>query len=236
MKDYVNQTKIVKKHKILLKKLTKPEIDIELNNASKYLSDNDFVLRSIIKAVGPCRLKPHKKYFETLVDAIVSQQLSLRAAETIFNRFKLLFKDNGVFPMPEHIIAMDGSKLRACGLSNAKVKYVKDLSAKVIDGTVKINKLGVLSDEEIICELVQVKGIGLWTAQMFLIFCLARLDVLPVGDLGFKNAVKINYKLRKFPSEKKIVDISNKYSWSPYQSVAAWYHWQSLSLRRNENG
>ena len=88
-----------------------------------------------------------------------------------------------------------------------------------------------MPDDEIINELVQVKGIGVWTAHMFLIFCLARLNVLPVGDLGFKNAVKKNYKLKKFPSEKKVEEISKKYSWQPYQSVAAWYHWQSLSLK-----
>lgn len=133
--------------------------------------------------------------------------------------------------MPEQIIEMDDLKIRACGLSNAKVKYVKDLSAKVIDGSVNINRLGVLPDNAIINELVKVKGIGVWTAQMFLIFCLARLNVLPAGDLGFKNAVKKNYKLRKFPSEERISVISKKFSWHPYQSVAAWYHWQSLSFK-----
>ncbi len=146
----------------------------------------------------------------------------------------MLFNKDGSekFPLPEQIIAMDDLKLRNCGLSNAKVRYVKDLSTKVLDGTVKIHKLGSLPDEEIINELVQVKGIGVWTAHMFLIFCLARLNVLPVGDLGFKKAVQKNYKLKKFPSEKKVTDISKKYSWHPYQSVAAWYHWQSLSIKQ----
>lgn len=232
MKEYIRQSKKTKiKDLAVQKKFAEREFKGELVRANKYLSKHDPVLANIIRKVGPCRLKPHKKYFETLVDAIVSQQLSLRAAETIFNRFKLLFNENRAFPSPEQIIAMDALKLRGCGFSNAKVKYVKDLSFKVLDGTIKIHKLGVLSDEEIINELVQVKGIGVWTAHMFLIFCLAKLNVLPVGDLGFKNAVKKNYKLKNFPSEKKVEEISKKYSWHPYQSVAAWYHWQSLSLK-----
>lgn len=235
MKDYIKQAIDVKTKKGLkLYKIKKADFNKELNKAVKHLSQNDESLLNIIKLVGSCRLKPHKKYFETLVDAIVSQQLSLRAAETIYNRFKLLFYENGrkKFPLPEQIIAMDDLRLRNCGLSNAKVKYVKDLSVKVIDGTIKIHKLGSLPDEEIINELIQVKGIGVWTAHMFLIFCLARLNVLPVGDLGFKKAVQQNYKLKKFPSEKKVIEISKKYSWHPYQSVAAWYHWQSLSLKQ----
>ena len=232
MKEYIRQSEEAKiKGLAVQKKFAEREFKGELVRANKCLSEHDPVLANIIRKVGPCRLKPHKKYFETLVDAIVSQQLSLRAAETIFNRFKLLFNENRAFPSPEQIIAMDDLKLRGCGFSNAKVKYVKDLSSKVLDGTIKIHRLGVLPDEEIINELVQVKGIGVWTAHMFLIFCLARLNVLPVGDLGFKNAVKKNYKLKKFPSEKKVEEISKKYSWHPYRSVAAWYHWQSLSLK-----
>jgi len=233
MKNYIKQTYEVNSLKNKMKLLkTKFEFENDLNAAIQHLSANDRFLKLIIKQVGPCRLKPHKKYFETLVDAIVSQQLSLRAAETIFNRFKLLFKENGAFPLPDQIISVDDIKLRGCGLSNAKVKYVKDLSRKVIDGTIKIHKLAILTDDEIISELVQVKGIGVWTAHMFLIFCLARLNVLPVGDLGFKNAVKKNYKLKKFPSESKVEEISKKFSWHPYRSVAAWYHWQSLSLKK----
>ncbi len=231
MIDYIKQSKIREKRKFPRPNTSSANVFQEqLSAASRHLSNGDPVLKRIISLVGPCGLKPHKRYFQTLVDAIVSQQLSIKVAETIFNRFKLLFKENGKFPPPELIIAMDDSKLRACGLSNAKVKYVKDLSSKVIDGSIKIHKLGRLPDEEIINELVQVKGIGVWTAQMFLIFCLARLDVLPSGDFGFKNAVFRNYKLKKFPSEKKINEISKKFSWQPYRSVAAWYHWQSLKL------
>jgi DNA-3-methyladenine glycosylase II len=209
-----------------------PDYQRKLQEAARYLSNQDAVLGKFISILGVCKLKPHKMYFKTLVSSIVSQQLSLKAAETIFSRFKLLFRKNGVggFPEPGEILSIEDAKLRACGLSNAKVKYVKDLSTKVIDGTVKIHLLGRLPDEEIINELVQVKGIGVWSADMFLIFCLGRLDVLPVGDLGLKRAVMINYKLRKFPSAHKLEQISNKYSWYPYRTVAAWYHWQSLKL------
>ena len=234
MEEYLKQAKAVKDRKIhVFKRLTNFEFENELKNAVKHFSKNDKILSKTIENVGPCRLKPHKKYFETLVDAIVSQQLSIKVAEKIFNRFKLLF-DNDIkkkFPHPGQIINMADNKLRGCGLSNAKVAYIKDLSSKVLDGTIKIQRLGSLPDEEIINELIQVKGIGVWTAHMFLIFCLGRLNVLPVGDFGFKNAVKQSYKLRKFPTEKKIIEISKKNSWSPYQSVAAWYMWQSLSLK-----
>jgi DNA-3-methyladenine glycosylase II len=202
-----------------------------ISEGKKYLSGNDLVLKDIIKRVGEFRIKPHKNYFETLVDSIVSQQLSIKAAETIFNRFKALFplNENGSFPKPEEIIIMDSAKIRECGLSNPKVSYVKDLCTKVLDDTIKIHILHKLSDEEIINELVKVKGIGIWTAHMFLMFCLARLNVLPVGDLGLKRAVMINYKLRKFPDENKVAQISKKNNWAPYNTIASWYLWQSLN-------
>ena len=234
MEEYLKQVNEVKNGEFhVFKRLTNFEFENELKNALIHLSQNDKILSKTIKIVGQCRLKQHKKYFETLVDAIISQQLSIKVAEKIFNRFKLLFDSDNKkkFPSPNQIIDMDDKKLRSCGLSNAKVAYIKDLTSKVLDGTVKIHRLGSLTDEEIINELIQVKGIGVWTAHMFLIFCLGRLNVLPAGDFGFKNAVKQNYNLRKFPTEKKIIEISKKNSWSPYQSVAAWYMWQSLSLR-----
>ena len=205
------------------------EYKYRVEEGRSYLSVNDPVLKSIIVKVGEYRIKPHKNYFETLVESIVSQQLSIKAADTIFKRFKELFpENNNRFPLPSDIIAIDDIKLRTCGLSNPKVKYIKDLSAKVLDGTVQITKMDKLTDEDIINELVKVKGIGVWTAHMFLIFCLARFNVLPVGDLGIKRALMINYKLRKFPDEKKVEQISKKYNWAPYNSIASWYLWQSL--------
>ena len=194
MQDYIKQTGDVIKNK-LIKFKNAGEYRLLLGKAQLHLSKKDKILKEIIAKVGNCRLKPHKKYFETLVDAIISQQLSVKAAESIFKRFKESFKNsNNDFPSPQEIIDMDKEKLRKCGLSYPKVKYIKDLSSKVIEGKLKIKKLNLLDDEEIITELIQVKGIGVWTAHMFLIFCLGRFNVLPGGDLGLKKAVMLNYK------------------------------------------
>lgn len=206
------------------------EFSKKVKEARKYLSKNDPVLKEIIRKTGEFGIKPHKNYFRILTYSIISQQLSTKAAEQISNRFRALFKveETGKFPEPGEIIAMDDEKIRACGLSYPKVKYIKDLCTKVLDNTVQIHKMHKLSDDEIINELVKVKGIGVWTAHMFLMFCLARLDVLPVGDFGLKRAVMINYKLKKFPAEKKVVQISKKNNWAPFNTIASWYLWQSL--------
>ncbi len=206
----------------------------QVESAKTYLSKNDKILKDLIKKIGEFKIKPHNNYFETLVESIVSQQLSTKAAETIFNRFIDIFKKDGIksFPSPELILKKEDEILRACGFSNAKVKYVKDLCSKTLDNTVEIHKMNLLPNEEIISELVKVKGIGVWTAHMFLIFCLARLDVLPVGDLGIRKAVMINYKLRIFPDEKKVGQISKKNNWTPYNTVASWYLWQSLKFNK----
>jgi DNA-3-methyladenine glycosylase II len=118
--------------------------------------------------------------------------------------------------------------MRECGMSYPKAAFVKDLCAKVMDNTIKIHKMNKLSNDEIINELIQVKGIGVWTVHMFLIFCMGRLNVLPVGDLGIKNAVRKTYGLRKIPTEKRIKEISKRNNWAPYESVASWYLWRSL--------
>ena len=233
MWDYLKQTGAILKNKPLIYKNIK-DFRNNLDEAVVYLSENDEILRKIIPGIGVCRLKPHKKYFETLVDAIISQQLSVTVAEAIFKRFKLLFRNdtNGSqrFPAPADIISAADEKLRACGLSKAKVRYVKDLALHVLDNKVRIMNLNNLPDNEIIEELIQVKGIGVWTAQMFLIFCLGRLNVLPVDDLGLKKAIMLNYKLRKLPDASRIGNISKLYNWEPYNSVATWYLWQSLSV------
>ena len=237
MRDYLRQTGAVIKNKPLIYSDIK-EFRNKLNSAAVYLSDNDKILGKIIPRIGACRLKPHKKYFETLVDAIISQQLSVKVAEAIFNRFKLLFgnKQNSSqgFPAPDDIFSAADEKLRACGLSNAKVRYVKDLAFHVIEKKIKIKNLNSLPDNEIIGELTQVKGIGVWTVQMFLIFCLGRLNVLPVDDLGLKKAVMLNYKMRKLPDAQRIMMLSNLNRWEPYNSVATWYLWQSLSVNFNK--
>ncbi len=234
MLDYIKQNSdVIKSSPFNFKNLE--EYRENLSDARQYLEKKDEILRSIILKIGDCRLKPHKKYFETLVDAIVSQQLSVKVAETIFKRFKLLFnKSSGKpagFPKPDNILLMNDDKMRACGLSNAKVKYVKDLALHIKNREIKVQKLKNLPDAEIINELIKVKGIGIWTAQMFLIFCLGRFNVLPAGDMGLKKAVMANYHLRRLPGENQIKKISANFNWEPYNSIATWYLWQSLRLK-----
>lgn len=197
----------------------------EIKRAIKHLSQHDYTLSTIIKNIGIINLTPHRKYFNSLLDAIIGQQLSTYAADKIASRFMNLFNNN---PVPEQIIDTSDITLRSVGLSNAKVKYVKDLSRKIITKEIHLNKLFKMSDDEIIAELTKVKGIGVWTSHMFLIFTLGRLNVLPFSDLGIRKAVMLNYRLKKLPNEKKIRSIANKYNWDPYCSVVSRYLWKSL--------
>lgn len=198
----------------------------EIKRAIKHLSKHDNTLSTIIKNIGIINLTPHKKYFNALLDAIIGQQLSTYAADKIASRFMNLFNDN---PLPEHILKAKETSLRAVGLSNAKVKYVKDLAKKILSHEVNLKGLSKKSDEEIILELIKVKGIGVWTSHMFLIFTLGRLNVLPYSDLGIRKAVMLNYNLKKLPDEKKIKSISKKNNWNPYCSIVSIYLWKSLN-------
>jgi DNA-3-methyladenine glycosylase II len=134
----------------------------------------------------------------------------------------------GTFPSPEQILTKDVEELRAIGFSYAKGRYVQDLAQHILDGKVRFDHLDSLSNEEVIAELVQVKGIGEWTAHMFLMFCMGRSDVLPVGDLGIRNGIRALYGLEDAPSPNDIRAIAEKYNWHPYESIASWYVWQSL--------
>ena len=181
---------------------------------------NEFLLKDkyigpLVEKWGICTIKPIEKsmYFEDLVDAICSQQLSGKAAKTIFGRVKSLL----VKVTPENILSKKDQELRDCGLSWQKVSYVKDLAGKTTNGELQIKKLDKQSDEEIIKELTSVKGIGRWTAEMFLMFSLARPDILPKDDLGINKALK-NLKVKEKDTEK----------WKPYRTVASWYLWRSL--------
>jgi DNA-3-methyladenine glycosylase II len=162
------------------------------------------------------------------VGAIVGQQLSTKAAATIFGRFVALFPE-GRIPGAEAIAAQSDTALRSVGLSGQKVGYMRDLSARIIDGRLQLDELEALPDDQVVERLVAVKGFGRWTAEMFLMFRLHRPDVLPVGDLGIVNAMRRLYRLRKKPDAKRMLKIGE--SWKPYRSVACWYLWQSL---RNE--
>jgi len=198
----------------------------ELRKAAEHLSKHDRALAPVIVAHGPAKLEPHKDYYQELVDSIISQQLSVHAARAIEQRFRDLF--GGHFPTPTEILTVDAETLRGIGFSYAKGRYVLDLAQHIVDGKVKFDHLDTLSNDAIIAELTQVKGIGEWTVHMFLMFCMGRLDVLPVGDLGIRNGIRKLYGFEDAPTPDQIREIAAKNSWHPYESVASWYVWQSL--------
>jgi DNA-3-methyladenine glycosylase II len=197
--------------------------------ALSHLRKVDPTLATIIDRVGPCRLETRRTgtHYDALVRSIVFQQLSGKAAGTIHRRFCEIYPGNR--PRAEHVLATEDSVLRAAGLSRQKIGYLRDLSARVADRSLPLAHLGRLSDDAIIEHLVQVKGIGRWTVQMFLIFRLGRPDVLPELDLGVQTAIQRAYGLKKRPAPKDVLRIGEK--WRPYASIASWYLWRSL-----ENG
>ncbi len=194
-----------------------------------YLKRCDPVLAQVIEAVGPCRitLRTDGTHFQALTRSIVFQQLSGKAAGTILGRFNDLFPDR--LATPALVLAASDDTLRGVGLSRQKLAYMRDLSQKVLAGDLPLADVDSMSDDDLIAHLVQVKGIGRWTAQMFLMFRLGRRDVLPELDLGIQNAVKRAYRMRKRPTPRQLRKIGAR--WSPHASVASWYLWRSL-----ENG
>jgi DNA-3-methyladenine glycosylase II len=197
-----------------------------MRKAVNHLKKSDPVLRAIIERVGPCRMEFGVPEFCSLVEAIVYQQLNGKAAVTIFNRFAALAGD----PLtPVGILKLSDEQLRSAGLSKQKSAYLKDLAAKTVGGLLDFARLPELADEEVIDHLTQVKGIGVWTAHMFLIFSLRRPNVLPTGDYGVQMAIKKHYKKRKLPKPKDMEKIAK--SWEPYRSVACWYMWRSLDIK-----
>jgi DNA-3-methyladenine glycosylase II len=191
--------------------------------ALKHLAVADARLAAIIKSVGAYEIKLRKDPFRSLVEAIIYQQLAGSAADAIYRRFVKIY---GRFPRPAQLLATKDAKLRAAGLSARKIEYLKDLAARVADGRLKLAQLTKLLDEEVIEQLDQVKGIGRWTAEMFLIFCLGRQDVLPVDDLGLRRAMQKTYLLAELPSPEIMRNIAQP--WKPYSSIATWYMWKSL--------
>jgi len=194
--------------------------------ARSLLVRRDPVLAAIIRRVGPCGLASDQREdpFRALVEAIVWQQLSTRAAGTIFRRLLGLY--DGRFPSPAEIEATADAALRGVGFSRQKTAYLRDLSRRVIDGRLHLDRLAALDDEAVIDELVQVKGIGRWSAEMFLMFRLHRPDVLPVDDLGIVKAMQRAYRLRTPPTKERMRRIGEV--WRPYRSVACWYLWASV--------
>jgi DNA-3-methyladenine glycosylase II len=197
-----------------------------MRKAVHHLKKSDPVLRDVIERIGPCRMEFTPPEFHSLAEAIVYQQLNGKAALTIFQRFAALAGE----PLtPEGILKLTDAQLRSVGLSKQKSGYLKDLAAKTRDGLLDFAKLPELPDEEVIEHLTQVKGIGVWTAQMFLMFTLKRPDVLPTGDYGVQAAIKKHYRKRKMPKPKDMEKIAR--AWSPYRSVACWYLWRSLDIK-----
>ena len=189
----------------------------------------DPILAAAITRVGPCGMadRQRKDHLSALIGAIVSQQLSTKAAATIFGRFVALFPDGHIRDAAA-IAGQSDAALRAVGLSGQKVGYLRDLSARIADGRLQLDELDALPDEYVIERLTAVKGFGRWTAEMFLMFRLHRPDVLPAGDLGIVNAIQRLYRLRKRPDARRILKIGE--AWRPYRSVASWYLWQSLKF------
>ena len=194
-----------------------------MNSKAVTFLKQDPKLTGIIERVGNYQIKKRNNHFATLVESIISQQLASGAAEAILRRFKKLYPS---FPKPIQILETKDSKLRSVGLSRMKVEYLKDLAKKIEDGDLQIKSLSKMPDDQIIEELTQVKGIGVWTAQMFLIFSFGRLDVLPTGDLGLRKGVQMAFSLPELPTPKQVEEIGNR--WRPYRSIATWYLWKSL--------
>jgi DNA-3-methyladenine glycosylase II len=200
--------------------------DVDYAKARRLLMRRDPVMRELMRRHGPCGLaaRQHTDPYKALVRAIMSQQLSSKAASTIARRFEELF--GGRFPTAAQVLEMSEDRLRSVGLSGMKVSFVRDLARRIEDGSLHLGSLDSMTDEAVIAELTQVKGIGRWTAEMFLMFRLHRPDVLPVGDLGIVNAIKKAYGLRKTPTPQRMILIGE--NWRPYRSIGCWYLWASL--------
>jgi DNA-3-methyladenine glycosylase II len=196
----------------------------ELGKARKHIIKNDPILGKVILRIPPFEKDMDKNYFLDLAESIVSQQLSVKAADTIWGRFKRLFPEKGI--TPEKVVAIDKEKMRECGISYQKIAYIKDLAQKTIESGIVFEQFDIMADEEIITELVKVKGIGRWTAEMFLMFSMERPDIFSYGDLGLRRAIQKLYALDKEPTQNEAEKIAAK--WKPYRTLASRYLWKSL--------
>ncbi|MBO0784247.1 MAG: DNA-3-methyladenine glycosylase 2 family protein [Ktedonobacteraceae bacterium] len=190
--------------------------------AIAYLRDIDPVMRLAIDRGGPCALQPDSNLFQQLIEAILSQQISVRAAAAITARLKAALPTGEI--TPDALIALDQDALRALGLSTPKARYVRDLTERVASGQLNLEQLLTLDDEAVITELIAIKGIGRWTAEMLLIFAMGRADVLPVDDLGLLDGVKEAYGLPTRPTRAEMLERGEL--WRPYRTFATWYMWK----------
>ena len=193
----------------------------------KHLISVDPVLARVIKKVAPLTWHHEKNYFKSLVEAIINQQLSDKAAATITKRFVALFP-KVIFPTPQQILNMPDEKVRTAGISFQKISYIKDLARRVHNDEIDFDSFATKSDEEVIIELIKVKGIGRWTAEMFLMFSLGRQDVFSFGDLGLRKGLQKVYKMKKPPTVKQAATITNK--WKPFRTWGSRYLWKSLEI------
>ena len=197
-----------------------------MKKAVDHLKKSDAILASIISQVGACQIAYREPTFETLARAIVFQQLSTKAARTIYGRLE---EAAGGKLTPESIQNLSVGEMRRAGLSRQKLGYIRDLAEHALSGKVDFTLLPAMNDEEVIAALTDIKGVGVWTAHMFLIFTLRRTDILPVGDYGVQSAIKKAYRKRKLPKPKDMEKIAK--AWSPYRSIACWYLWRSLDIK-----
>jgi DNA-3-methyladenine glycosylase II len=201
-----------------------------MKKAIAHLKKSDVVLASIIERVGPYRITYREPTFEALARAIVFQQLSTKAARTIHGRLE---EAAGGRLTPEAIQSLSIGEMRRAGLSKQKIGYIRDLAEHALSRRVDFERLPSMSDEEVLVALTDIKGIGVWTAQMFLLFALRRPNILAVGDLGVRTAIQRFYRKRKLPTPTQIEKLAT--AWHPYCSVACWYLWRSLELPVKKN-
>jgi DNA-3-methyladenine glycosylase II len=196
--------------------------------AVRALCTADARLAPLVQRVGPCRLalRAESDHFAGLVQAIVSQQLSSKAADTIFGRLKAAA---GPTLDAAAIVALPDARLREAGLSGAKARYVRGLGEAALAGTIALDRLDTMTNDDVLEELCRLKGVGRWTAEMILMFRLGRLDVLPVDDLGIQKGMMRLFKLRKLPEKKRMTTLAKP--WRPYRSIACWYLWRLAEER-----
>lgn len=207
----------------------------DYQRARRHLMRRDPVLAIVIKRVGRCGLAdmPDVPPFMALAEAIASQQLSVKAADTIFGRFCDLFEPDRL-PDPARLLKLDADAIRAAGFSRSKVRFLQDLATHVIEDRLPLHRLHVEDDARVLEQLTAVKGIGTWTAEIFLMFRLKRPDIFPADDLGLVKAAQRVYRMRKRPTKARLLKLADP--WRPYRSVAAWYLWRSLAMVDGDSG
>ena len=200
---------------------------IEHRTLHRHFKAADPIMAAIVKQVGPATIKPQRDRFKLLVRSIISQQISTAAGRTIRERLEASLGREGI--KPEVLARRSVEQLREVGVSRQKASYIIDLAQKCHDGTVRLPRLAKLPDEEVIAELVQVKGIGRWSAQMFLIFALGRPDVFPYDDLGVRSAIRRLYEFKELPTKDECLAIGAR--WRPYSSLGSWYCWRYMEIK-----